>query len=794
MSDIKNEKKEVFGRGKRLSSLATQPMNENTPVKPANRFRIAHNFSTPDGYIRRGKAGDQRLSVAMFVKNEGETIYDALHSVAGVATEYVIGVDDSTDDNTREEIKRFMDKYDKLKFNVYEFKWENDFSKARNMAVEKCTMPWILILDGHDIFDTDGTVTLIDAMGVLSDEVHIAEFYIHMAPDEDGIPSTFFPQPRLIRNIPSNRYESAVHNYIRCDIIHKVILLDLVIQHKRSHKKSTERSKQRSKMGIEFFKKKIEEEPENTRALFYLGNMHLEDLRDYEKAAEYFERYLAVENNSFFDERSQAYINLCAAYGRIKDKFDKVRETAAKAIAEGIQRRELWIILGDYYEQIGRHKDATTYYGVATNLTMPLCQLFLSGPVYTYVPWEKLAGCYIQLENFEKAKECFLRMLQYKPRHPKIISNLRMVERKMNIKEKVKEQGINITVFDTFRSFSDDICSKLGSKNNVRLSRDFQPGVAAMSDLIFVEWGNHNAILATETNYNAPIVLRVHRYELWLPGFKHIDFSKVHALIFTSEYVKKMALQMHNEALQPLEDEGRIHIIPSSVEVDHWTFLDETEDNNVLLLGGVRYIKNYQLALDLAHINPDINFHHIGNFDAGDCGPFFEHKIEKLNNFTMYGAVQRTELNKLVGEIKPQFVLNTSMIEGCPYGILEMMSKGIVPILYDYPGASEALQLPNDHVYEHTQDFRKVFDNLKNRFYSSSELSRQNRKELRLHVRKCFGNPVILPKIYNLCMAVYDQWYVDKSNIKIKNPLNKSLEDTGSFDEVKPDENKSIPI
>jgi len=82
------------------------------------------------------------ISLCMIVKNEGKNLEKALDSIVNYIEDIVI-VDTGSIDNTKEIAKKYTDK-------VYDFKWCNDFSKARNFSISKAANDWVLILDADE--------------------------------------------------------------------------------------------------------------------------------------------------------------------------------------------------------------------------------------------------------------------------------------------------------------------------------------------------------------------------------------------------------------------------------------------------------------------------------------------------------------------------------------------------------------------------------------------------------------------------------------------------------------------
>ena len=71
------------------------------------------------------------ISICMIVKNEEDVLPRALESVKNIADEIIIA-DTGSEDKTQEIARDFT-------AFVYSFPWQDDFSKARNTGLKKCT-------------------------------------------------------------------------------------------------------------------------------------------------------------------------------------------------------------------------------------------------------------------------------------------------------------------------------------------------------------------------------------------------------------------------------------------------------------------------------------------------------------------------------------------------------------------------------------------------------------------------------------------------------------------------------
>lgn len=95
----------------------------------------------------------QTLSATLIVKNESHHLPNILRNLDIFADEIVI-IDTGSTDTTVEVAKSFNAK-------VYNFKWCEDFAKARNYGISKCKWEFIIWLDADDII-SDGEAKKIN--------------------------------------------------------------------------------------------------------------------------------------------------------------------------------------------------------------------------------------------------------------------------------------------------------------------------------------------------------------------------------------------------------------------------------------------------------------------------------------------------------------------------------------------------------------------------------------------------------------------------------------------------------
>jgi len=154
----------------------------------------------PEG-VQSSKSELQSLSVCLIVKNEEKFLGQCLKSVRGVASQIVV-VDTGSTDRTVEIAREHGAE-------IYSFAWNDDFSAARNAALEHAASDWILMLDADEELSADGREKIKTAMNnaaVMAWRLPIVE----MGREAEGCSFV----PRLFRNAPGLFYVGRVHEQI----------------------------------------------------------------------------------------------------------------------------------------------------------------------------------------------------------------------------------------------------------------------------------------------------------------------------------------------------------------------------------------------------------------------------------------------------------------------------------------------------------------------------------------------------------------------------------------------------
>ena len=202
----------------------------------------------------------------MIVKNESESIETCLKSIQGV--DEIVIVDTGSEDNTVEICKQYTDK-------VYtDYKWNDDFSEARNESLKHCTTDFVLIIDADEILDCSiDAIRLMLKFMVKNVEGHEIRYFgmtFSVNTQAEIVESI-----RIIRRDERIKWSGAVHNMLTFeDSNDKMRLLcyktklKITSNYSPAHFIDPDRS-------LRILTKQLEKDPENTRYMYYVSREYI---------------------------------------------------------------------------------------------------------------------------------------------------------------------------------------------------------------------------------------------------------------------------------------------------------------------------------------------------------------------------------------------------------------------------------------------------------------------------------------------------------------------------------------
>lgn len=300
---------------------------------------------------------------------------------------------------------------------VYFFKWNSNFSDARNYSFSKNTSEYIFWIDSDDVIKPSEYKKLQELKPHIRtwDIVVMDYVYSH---DEKDEPVLILPRERIVKNCDSIKWHDPIHEYMNLDVPpHKLNRIKVRIDHYRMSSHNPARN-------IESLKKVYESKGCSERIKFYYGK-ELADYGIWDKAIKVLEPYIK-DGKDFHDNLTNACIRLARYYLEKRD-YASAKTYALKGVRFNSIYAENYVILGNIFEHENDPDTAASYYKEALNKRLDggMSQIV---DYYGFIPAAKLALLYNARKEYDNGiKYCEL-ALKHKPDDAPMIELLKMMK------------------------------------------------------------------------------------------------------------------------------------------------------------------------------------------------------------------------------------------------------------------------------------------------------------------------------------------------------------------------------
>lgn len=270
-----------------------------------------------------------KLSCVIICKNEEAMLAQCLDSIKWVDDIYI--TDTGSEDRTVEIAKKYTN-------NVSYYEWNDDFSQARNYAKSFVDEWWVLSIDADEVLEEWWIDKIRKAMESWADWI-----YVNLSNWVD----TLFSNVRVFKkekNWSWKIHEAIwwIESFMKCDA-------KIIYWTSPAHSLDPD-------LDFRILQKVHEEEPNNTRNLFYLAREYFYK-NDFDKAIELYLKYISL-NSSHYSEVTDAYYRLARCYWYDgKGHWELSRECLMKAIIRNVNFRAPFLLMAE--QMIDEKKKAT---------------------------------------------------------------------------------------------------------------------------------------------------------------------------------------------------------------------------------------------------------------------------------------------------------------------------------------------------------------------------------------------------------------------------------------------------
>ncbi|WP_282022670.1 FkbM family methyltransferase [Priestia flexa] len=354
------------------------------------------------------------LSLCMIVKNEEKVLKRCLESVDGLIDEIII-VDTGSTDNTKEVATEFNT-------TIFDYKWNNNFSDARNYAQSKAKGKWILYLDADEYVDPQNFKEAIEKLKELDEKASFEAILVTQINFAGNYGEVVNPclTTRFYKNHSSIKFHRPIHEQLYKENGElSVGFLNFYIYHS-GYLKTTHKEKNKSERNVSLLISELKEN-ENAFDYFNMGNEYGVQGRIEEALDSYQKSYLLKKDTEqiWVPNAVERIINCLIRLDRYEEGL-KVAEDASvywKNIAD------FKCLMAHIYLQQNRVEDAEY---VLLELVQNRNQYMTCHNInyLEYFPYKFLGEIYERQNEIKKAVEYYSYALNFNDKDLYIIEKL----------------------------------------------------------------------------------------------------------------------------------------------------------------------------------------------------------------------------------------------------------------------------------------------------------------------------------------------------------------------------------
>lgn len=350
------------------------------------------------------------ISVCMIVKNEEDVLYNSLNSVASFADEIII-VDTGSTDKTKE-IAHNYTPY------VYDFKWCDDFSKARNFSFSKATCDYIMWIDADDIMPLEEQKKMLELKKSINPEIDIVMAKYVTIYSKDMQEEFSFYRERIFKRCKNYKWTDPVHELIiPCG---KIYYSDIKIFHNKLKQTAPSRN-------LRIYKKMIKNKVKfSPRQLFYYANELLHS-KKYNAAIKIYKKFLS-QKEGWVENKIEACKNIAICLRQVGQNEEALQYLYCSFVYS-LPRATICNEIGNIYFDKKRYTDAIYWYNLSTiDKPNENSGAFIRHDSYNFTPYIQLMLCYYYMGDIEMAMKYHNLAKNIKPNDAMILHNNKVFE------------------------------------------------------------------------------------------------------------------------------------------------------------------------------------------------------------------------------------------------------------------------------------------------------------------------------------------------------------------------------
>jgi 2-polyprenyl-3-methyl-5-hydroxy-6-metoxy-1,4-benzoquinol methylase/glycosyltransferase involved in cell wall biosynthesis len=335
------------------------------------------------------------IALSVICKNEEDHVDRFFGSIDFSQFDQVVVIDTGSTDKTLEKIEAWRPKIKDLV--VKEIEWKKDFSYARQVGMDLCSTEFMMWADFDDILEgTENIKRLMHEVGNTVDAISCK--YNYVIDKKTGEVYCELWRERIVRK-NKFRWKARLHEVLITDDPSVISVESDLIVFNHFPREIKETAEEKARRNIEILELQREDDPDEPRTYFYLGNYYM-GVKDYDNAIK---NYLDYIKRSEWDlERYQAACRVCRIYinrGRFKD----TKALALQCIDLMPEYPMAYYVMGELYMHMGDANKALEFMETGLSKPIPKLRAAENPADYTYIPKVMKLDALFELRRYEEA-------------------------------------------------------------------------------------------------------------------------------------------------------------------------------------------------------------------------------------------------------------------------------------------------------------------------------------------------------------------------------------------------------
>jgi glycosyltransferase involved in cell wall biosynthesis len=395
------------------------------------------------------------ISQCLITKNEENNIEYCLSHLKSVVNEQIVVDTGSTD--------RTVEIAESLGAKVFHFDWINDFSAARNFALDKAKGDWILFLDCDEYFSEDSITSIkeiIKSTSRFKDVDGIMCELINIDQNKNVLSTMSNISPRIFKNKDYLRFNNKIHEILtnKYNVESKVSLLNaskiLKLFHTGYDKKEV-LLKNKNERNILLLQKELEESPQNAKLnLYYSKQLRSEE--KYNEALDYcLKSYNYMDNSIFNDYYYEIYSNIMINMIALSMPYEDIKTIYEEAICKYSDYPDYYMYMGKACLKNNKVLEAVGYLEKCIYYCEHYSNKIESNALGNLVNiYNNLLDLYTLMDNRKKIVELSITMLKINKYNLEVLS---LLLKTFLTQEKEKDVIVFLSKIYDYNNFKDKI-------------------------------------------------------------------------------------------------------------------------------------------------------------------------------------------------------------------------------------------------------------------------------------------------------------------------------------------------